>query len=79
MVAGTMTDCQVPAGRTCEWVEFNNRAHAHAIAEHIKAKCCDPKGPKYPNMEYICHQESNYGSGYILHVWVPGPLGCAIS
>ena len=38
----------------------------------------NPKGPKYPNMEYIWFlyiSNRNYGLGYILHIWVLGPLG----
>ena len=37
-----------------------------------------PKGPKYPNMEYIhgfCISSCNYGLGYRLHIWVLGPVG----
>ena len=61
-----------------EMWEVSSRRLGRAATQMAISLNCTPKGPKYPNMEYIYSffvRTRNYGLGHMLHVWVLGPLG----
>ena len=67
----------IPIGRSkfLEGSDIGVRPQAGAMVFSCGVDPC-PKGPKYPNMEYLwfsCARNHNCGLGYVLHVWILGP------